>query len=62
MEKKFSVIYGHRGSRDKFYTNFVATDENAAIVARAIAKGQDADWCVCREIATGKEQILWDCM
>ena len=50
------------GSRDSIYCEFVSTAENAAIVARAIAKGADADWCVYKNIATGKEEILWDCM
>ena len=62
MEKKFRVIYGHARSKNRLYTDFVSTAENAAIVARAIAKGQDADWCVYKDIATGEEKLLWDCM
>ena len=62
MEKKFQVVYGHMRIHDKFYTDFVCTEENANVVARAIAKGQDADWCYVKDYATGKEEILWDCM
>ena len=62
MEKKFQVYYGHKGSRNRLYTDFVCSEENAKTVAKAIAKGQDADWCYVKDCATGKEEILWDCM
>ena len=62
MEKKFQVYYGHKGSRNRFYTDFVCSEENAKTVAKAIAKGQDADWCYVKDCATGKDEILWDCM
>ena len=62
MEKRYRVIYGHRGSRETLYTEFVSTAENAQIVAIAIGKGQHAAWCVCVDTENGKEEILWDCM
>lgn len=62
MEKRYRVAYGHKGSDNTLYTDFISTAENAHIVAKAVAKGQDADWCVCIDAETGKEEILWDCM
>lgn len=62
MENRYRVSFGYMDSRDAIYCEFVSTAENAAIVATAIAKGADADWCVYKDIATDEEQILWDCM
>lgn len=62
MERRYRVLYGHRGSSNTLYTNFISTAENAQIVAIAIGKGQDAAWCVYVDDETGKSVTLWDCM
>ena len=62
MERRYRVLYGHRGSSNTLYTNFISNAENAQIVAIAIGKGQDAAWCVYVDDETGKSVTLWDCM
>lgn len=62
MEKNYKLVYGHRSSRERFYISFVATEENASIVAIAVAKGQNADWCYYEDTKSGEGKTLWDCM
>ena len=62
MERRYRVLYGHRGSRETLYIGFVTTAENAQTVAIAIGKWQNAAWCVCVDDETGKSVTLWDCM
>ena len=62
MEKNYKLVYGHIGSREKICISFVATAKNAKVVAVAIAKGHNADWCYYEDTESGKQELLWDCM
>ena len=62
MERHYRVLYGHKGSNNSFFIDFVSTAENAQIVAIAIGKGQHAAWCVYVDVETDKSVTLWDCM
>ena len=62
MERHYRVLYGHKGSRETLYIDFVSTAENAQIVAIAIGKGQHATWCAYVDTENGKEEMLWDCI
>lgn len=62
MEREYKVCYGHKADTKVFFVYFVTTKENAALVAKAIAKGECADWCTYIDLVTGEEVILWDCM
>lgn len=62
MEKEFFVIYGFKGDSQWHGTTIVCAEENAKMIATAIARGEKADWCTLKDNATKNTYTICDCI